>query len=222
MLALAWTFEPSASPLLLPAAAGLALFAEVVVLALNAQGRSPARDLLRTAGALLAGPVAAAIAAGLFVLARGQATRKAALTWLKLSLHGSAILAGALLTLTWPAGSAILVLGSVAGAWSLRSYRRAPLSLSQKASTLGFRLAGIALAVLWALHPVAYTAEVHTTGQAVLIGVDVSGSMTRFPARPGASQTRQAAARTALQNAKPQLAELAETAEVLGFGFRVL
>jgi uncharacterized membrane protein len=126
---------------------------------------------------------------------------------------------------------AIVAIGFAACVWGVRSYRRttAPLKRGWKVLLLAMRMVAILLLALWLFHPTLTYQHTRTVRQMILLGVDVSASMSRLdmPGDPGDKPpfkeaepvARIAAVRQALAQQSDELKKLAEQADVQFFLF---
>gem|GEM_PF-776357 len=168
---------------LLPAAAAALAWELGALLRAIWRGRPPAAALGLTVGAVLAGPLLAAVA-GVWA-AVSSAERGATKGLLSACLRGTLLAVLAVLTIYWmPAGApggAIVALAACAAIWSVRAYRRttAPLQRGWKGFFLAMRLLVLLLLALVLLRPTLEYTRTEEVRRLVLIGVDTSASMQR-------------------------------------------
>lgn len=217
-------FQPPELLGVIPALALAAVAFEAVVLAgQQVRSQGPASGGLRAAVCLLAGPLVVIVGA-LRAAALDEGTRRPDSAGLiRAGATGSLLAGAAVATFAWQVGP-LLALALVAGLWGVRAYGRttAPLSRGRKAALLALRLIAVGAVFLAVARPAIERVSFRTLPSAVLVGVDVSGSMAR-PDGDGrsapSSPTRIEAARRALTRHADALDRLDARGEVHLFTF---
>ncbi len=227
--------EPPAWPVLLTALAAGLLTLEAGALLLRSWRRTRnAWGPLAAVVSIAAGPVVSLAAAGYQLMSGIAPGRSGTAGWLVLAgLRGTLIATCAVLTARWIPGGGVITLGAVAVLWSFRSYSRTttPVKRKVKAVFLALRVLIILLLTLWTLGPkIERRTEKEVRGIA-LVGVDLSGSMSRrdMPLDYRSTEidpevepiARIAAVRQALRDQDDSLEEIAEQSELELFTFDV-